>query len=34
MSMALAANEQQEQVQESRFGFWRRSYAMVDSSVA
>jgi ABC-2 type transport system permease protein len=29
MSMALAASEQREEVQESRFGFWRRSYAMV-----
>src|SRR5437870_13167802 len=29
MSMALATNEPQEQAQESRFGFWRRSYAMV-----
>src|SRR5690242_21674971 len=29
MSMALAANENREQAQESRFGFWRRSYAML-----
>src|SRR5262249_36263752 len=29
MSMAVAAGERREEVQESRFGFWRRSYAMV-----
>ena len=29
MSMAATASEQREQVQEQRFGFWRRSYAMV-----
>src|SRR5689334_23067329 len=29
MSMTLAANQTREQAPESRFGFWRRSYAMV-----
>src|SRR6476620_5598361 len=29
MSMTLAASQAREQAQESRFGFWRRSYAMV-----
>src|ERR1700756_5788618 len=29
MSMAVAANEGREEVHESRFGFWRRSYAMM-----
>src|ERR671927_1095192 len=29
MSMALAESERREQAQEQRFGFWRRSYAMV-----
>jgi ABC-2 type transport system permease protein len=29
MSMAAAASERREEVRESRFGFWRRSYAMV-----
>ena len=29
MSMAVAAGEQRAQAPESRFGFWRRSYAMV-----
>jgi len=29
MSMTLAANQPREEVQQSRFGFWRRSYAMV-----
>jgi ABC-2 type transport system permease protein len=29
MSTVIAASEQRAQVQEQRFGFWRRSYAMV-----
>src|ERR1700756_4902147 len=29
MSMAVAANEGREEVHESRFGFWRRSWAIV-----
>jgi len=29
MSMALTASEPRDEAQESRFGFWRRSYAMV-----
>src|SRR5690242_4496853 len=29
MSMTLAANAPREEAQQSRFGFWRRSYAMV-----
>src|SRR5690348_757016 len=29
MSMTTTASEGREQVQQSRFGFWRRSYAMV-----
>jgi len=29
MSTAVAATERREQVRQSRFGFWRRSYAMV-----
>ena len=29
MSMAVAASEPREQLGEPRFGFWRRSYAMV-----
>jgi len=29
MSMALAANERREEAREPRFGFWRRSFAMV-----
>src|ERR1700722_11534678 len=29
MSMAVAGSEGREEVHESRFGFWRRSYAMV-----
>src|SRR6476646_12232065 len=29
MSMTLAASEAREQARETRFGFWRRSYAMV-----
>ena len=29
MSMAPAATEPREEIRESRFGFWRRSYAMV-----